>query len=177
LLVVIHLFQVVNLKKAKWAGIVHAIILVNMIIIFPQQLKLALERSYYEEEVQKAEARAVHLVARELGVQDNEVTTVFAYGTPLKCANLLIASEYSGHFQKEISEMCPNQYGIYDTKIQLNPAQPLVDIREIEWDLVVWPGNGSDLPEYLASVNAINIPSSWQVQRDAWYYVHSEAIK
>ena len=116
LLLVIHLFQFVNLKSAKWTGIVHAIILVTMIITFPKQLNLALERSYYEEEVQRAETKAVHLVAQELGIQDNEVTVVFAYGTPLKCANLLIASGYSGHFQKEISEMCPNQYGIYDTK-------------------------------------------------------------
>jgi len=177
LLLVIHIFEIVDIRKAKWAGIVYAVILVAITIIFPKQLNLALERSEYEEEVRVARSKTVAILAQELGKQEQEVTIVYAYGTPLKCANLLMASDYSGHFQKEISEMCPNQYGIYDTKIQLNPVQPLVDIREVPWDLVVWPGNGSDLPDYLNSVKAINIPSSWRVRRDAWYYIHAEAIK
>ena len=177
LLLVIHLFEIIDVRKAKWARIVHITILLTMIITFPKQLNLALERSYYEEEVRGAKSKTVALLSQELGKQEQEVTIVYAYGTPLKCANLLTASDYSGHFQKEVSEMCPNQYGIYDTKIQLNPVQPLVDIRNILWDLVVWPGNGSDLPDYLNSVKAINIPSSWRVQRDAWYFIHAEAIK
>ena len=177
LLLVIHLFEIENARKAKWASIVYTTILITMIITFPKQLNLALERSSYEEEVRVAESKTVARLAQELGVLDNEVIIVFAYGTPLKCANLLIASDYTGHFQKEISEMCPNQYGIYDTRIQLNPVHQLVKISEIPWDLVVWPGNGSDLPEYLKSVNAVNIPSSWRVQRDAWYYIHSGITK
>ncbi|MBK9926649.1 MAG: hypothetical protein IPP66_15340 [Anaerolineales bacterium] len=177
LLVVINLFEFVNLKRAKWTGVVHAAILISMAITLPQEINLALEKSYYEEEVEAAKTQVVSMLAEELDAPKDEVKVVFAYGTPLKCANMLIASDYTGHLKNEVSAMCPNQYGIYDTKIKLNPAQPLVDIRDIEWDLVVWPGNGSDLPKYLKSVNAVNIPLSWRVQRLQWYYVHSGAIK
>jgi hypothetical protein len=177
LLLVINLFEFVDLRRAKWAGMLYVLLLTSMVITFPQQIKSVLERSYYEEEVTKAKNKAVHRLAEELGIPEHELKVVMAYGTPLKCANMLIASDYTHSFNDEVSALCPNQYGIYDTRIQLNPAQPLVDIRDIQWDLVIWPGNGSDLPTYLESVNAVNIPDSWRVQRSGWYYIHSDTIK
>ena len=177
LLVAINLFEMINPKNANRAGTIYLIILIAMGIIFPQQIKFTQGRFYYEEEVVVAETEVIENLSQALGIPEQKVRVVFAYGTPLKCANMLIASDYTGHFKDEISAMCPSQYGIYDTHIQLNPVQPLNDIHEIEWDLVVWPGNGSDLPQYLEAVGAVNVPVSWRIQRDKWYFIHPDVVQ
>jgi hypothetical protein len=38
--------------------------------------------------------------------------------------------------------------------------------------MVVWPGNGSNLPEYLNAVGAVNIPKDWHIRRAKWFFIH-----
>jgi hypothetical protein len=176
-LLTINLFEIVTLRYSKWIGIFYAGILISMIIVLPQQMGLAQKRSYYEEDVLNTKIKVVDLLAEELGVANDKVIVVLAYGTPLKCNGMLEASSWTGYFKDEISAMCPNQYAIFDTDVKLNSAQPLSDIHDIDWDLVIWPGNGSNLPDYLDSVGAVNIPSSWKIHRSRWYFIHSNTIK
>jgi hypothetical protein len=60
--------------------------------------------------------------------------------------------------------------------VELNTYEPVPGLDDIDWDMVVWPGNGSNLPEYLESVGAVTNPDSWHVRRDKWFYIHSEIL-
>lgn len=177
LLLTINLFELVRWRYAQWIGVFYAAILIGVAFALPRQISLAQERFYYEEDVLNAKAKVVDRLAKELGVAKDNVIVVLAYGTPLKCTGMLEASAWTGYFKDEISAICPSQYAIFDTDVELNSAQPLKDIRDIDWDLVIWPGNGSDLPEYLESVGAINIPQSWRIHRSRWYFIHANTIK
>jgi hypothetical protein len=135
---------------------------------FQVQRKVSLE----EREARIAKYQAVTRLAQELGFPRKDVVVVYAYGVPLQCAGMLAAMNWTGKFVDEITAMCPNQHSIFDTVIELNTAVPLVNIQDIDWDLVVWPGNGSDLPEYLNSVGAVNIPKDWHIRRAKWFFIH-----
>jgi len=177
LLMAIALLENVDGKNAQWIGLFYAMILIGMVLTFQQQIKLTLERSYYEDDVLATKTKVVNRLAKKLGISDDKVTVIYAYGVPLKCTGMLQASSWTGYFKDELSAMCPNQYAIFDTDVKLNSAQPLVDIHDIKWDLVIWPGNGSDLPKYLESVKAVNIPTSWHAHRYQWYFIHSDPIQ
>jgi hypothetical protein len=105
--------------------------------------------------------------------------TVYAFGTPFKCASLLLANDWVPAFDKEISAQCPNQYAIFDVAfdVELNTPRPVAPIEDIDWDLVVWPGNRSSLPEYLASVGGENVPKSWHIKRGKWFYVRANDMQ
>jgi hypothetical protein len=77
--------------------------------------------------------------------------------------------------------MCPNQYVILDAAEGLDAdfltARPIPNIQDLKWDLVVWPGNSSHLPDYLKSIGAVTVPNSWHVKRSPWFYIHSEVLQ
>ncbi|HXQ34859.1 MAG TPA: hypothetical protein VN843_12670, partial [Anaerolineales bacterium] len=102
----------------------------------------------------------------------DDIVVVYAYAVPLKCAGLLQASNWIGSFKEEIAEVCPNQFATWDSNIELNISEYATDIRDITWDMVIWPGNGTNLPDYLYSIGAINIPDSWRVRRSSWFFIH-----
>ena len=122
-----------------------------------------------------AKEQAVKSLAEKANIPEKDLVTVYAFAVPVKCAGLLLASNWTGSFEKEIASICPNQYIILDVNEGLdadfNTVRPIMDIKNIDWDLVVWPGNGSNLPEYLYSIGAINIPNSWHVRRDKWFFI------
>jgi hypothetical protein len=134
------------------------------------------ESARVEQIAQRGKAQAVNKLRKTLGINERDVVVVYANGVPLKCAALLHGNNWIGRFEKEIWEICPNQYAITDTPIELNTAAPVKDIRDIDWDIVVWPGNGSNLPEYLNSVGAVNVPRSWHVEYPTWYFIHSNIL-
>jgi hypothetical protein len=128
--------------------------------------------SQLEKDTQKSKDRAVNRFAKKMGMKEEDVVVVYAYATPLKCAGLLQASNWTGSFKNELEKVCPNQYAVWDSNIELNTAVPVRAITDIDWDIVVWPGNGSDLPKYLDSVGAVNIPKSWNALYPSWFFIH-----
>ena len=111
-------------------------------------------------------------MSEEKNIPEENVVVVYAYAVPLKCAGLLQASNWIGSFKKEIAVVCPNQHAIWDSNIELNISEYATDIKDLSWDLVIWPGNGTNLPQYLYSVGAINMPQSWHIRRSSWFFIH-----
>ncbi|MBK9926650.1 MAG: hypothetical protein IPP66_15345 [Anaerolineales bacterium] len=132
--------------------------------------------SQLEKDTQKSKDRAVNRFAKKMGMKEKDVVVVYAYATPLKCAGLLHASNWTGSFKDELGDVCPNQHAVWDSNIELNTAVPVRAITDIDWDIVVWPGNGSDLPKYLDSVGAVNIPKSWNALYPSWFFIHSDVL-
>ncbi|HKY55900.1 MAG TPA: hypothetical protein VJM08_16405, partial [Anaerolineales bacterium] len=141
-----------------------------------QQISLQGTRAAVEQDAPLAKEQAVTRLAQKTNVNEEDIVVVYAFSVPLKCPSLLLASIWTGSFETEIQSICPNQYAILDVNegldAEFNIARPFPDIEVIDWDLVVWPGNSSNLPEYLYSIGAINIPDSWHVRRDRWFFIH-----
>lgn len=150
--------------------------LLGVLFALAQQISLQGTRAAVELDAPVAKEQAVTRLAQKTNVHERDIVVVYAFSVPLKCPGLLLASNWTGSFEKEIQSICPNQYAILDVNEGLdadfNTARPIPDIKDIDWDLVVWPGNGSNLPEYLYSIGAINIPNSWHVRRDKWFFIH-----
>ena len=155
----------------------YAIVLVSVIASLPSQVQLAGHRAYLEQDAQVAKVQAINRLAKEKKVTEDDIVVVYAYSVPMKCAGLLQATNWTGNFQKEMSEICPNQYAIWDSSIQLNTAVPVRDLEDIDWDVVIWPGNGTNLPDYLYSIGAVTIPDSWHIRRAKWFFIHSDVLQ
>jgi hypothetical protein len=117
----------------------------------------------------------VNQLAKRSGVDEENIVVVYAYGVPLKCAGLLHAANWIGNFRDEIADVCPSQFAVWDTMSDPNTAIPVTDISDIEWDLVIWPGNGSSLDQYLHANGAANVPRPWHVEYSKWFFVHPES--
>jgi hypothetical protein len=174
ILLVLKLSETTFWEKLKFSRIVYALMLIGMVLVLSQQIDGQRRRAYVESDAATSNSQAITKLAQSLGVAKKEVVVVYAYAVPIQCSGMLSAMNWTGSFRKEITNMCPNQHAIYDTTIELNNPVPLVGITEIDWDMVVWPGNGSNLPEYLESVGAVNIPKQWHVHRSQWFFIHSD---
>jgi hypothetical protein len=176
ILLVIFLAETITQKKIKWISLLYAAVCVGVMINLGQQIMLARNRSLEETDARLSKSRVVTRLAKEMGIPKSDLVVVFAYGVPIQCSGMLEASAWTGYFKKEISAMCPNQHAIFDTEVELNSIQPITEIQDIDWDLVIWPGNASELPDYLKSIGAVNIPRTWYVVRAHWFFIHPEAI-
>ena len=173
ILLVLKLLETTFWEKLKLSRIVYAAIIIGITLVLSGQINEQRRRAFEESDAVLAKSQALTRLARELGVSKKDVVVVYAYGVPVQCSGMLEAMNWTGAFVNEITAMCPNQYAIFDTVIKLNTAVPLVNITDINWDMVVWPGNGSNLPKYLESVGAVNIPRQWHVRRSRWFFIHS----
>ncbi len=112
---------------------------------------------------------------------ENNIVVIYAYAVPLRCAGLLQARNWTGSLVEQITSSCPNQNAIYDTgrRIQLNATRELMKFRDftiMNWDLIVWPNNGSRLDRYLYHIGAVNIPPSWVTKMNSWFFIHPQDI-
>jgi len=137
------------------------------------------KRAAIESDAAHARSLAVATLAQRKNVPETSLVIVYAFGTPLKCAGLLLANNWIHAFDREIGALCPNQYALYDFAfdVRLNTPYPVAAIEEIPWDMVIWPGNGSPLPAYLQSVGAENIPSRWGINRSKWFFIRPGSQK
>jgi hypothetical protein len=174
---VLKLLESTPWRINRFLPLFYGIVLVGVAASMVAQMQLADQRAYQEQDAQVAKVQAINRLAKEKKVKEDDIVVVYAYAVPLKCAGMLQATNWIGNFQKEMNEICPNQYAIWDSSIKLNTAVPVRDIEDINWDIVIWPGNGTDLPKYLYAKGAINIPDSWHVRRSKWFYIHSEVLK
>ena len=165
----LKLLESLPLRINNLLPLFYGMILVGVAVSLISQMQLADLRSYQEQDAQVAKVQVINRLAQVKKVKEDDIVVVYAYAVPTKCAGMLQATNWIGNFQKEMSEICPNQYAIWDSSIKLNTAVPVRDIEDINWDIVIWPGNGTNLPDYLYSKGAINIPDSWHVRRSKWF--------
>ncbi len=172
ILLTIKLLETTPWRTIELRRVFYGIVLVGVVLSLVSQISLQQQRAHVEQEAAIAKMQAVARLAQEKKVAEEDLVVVYAYAVPLKCAGLLQASNWIGSFKDEIAVVCPNQYAVWDSDIELNMAEYATDIKDIEWDLVIWPGNGTHLPEYLYSIGAINMPQSWHVRRSSWFFIH-----
>jgi hypothetical protein len=162
--------------RVAFTRIISVLVLLSVGRSLILEMNQAQRRAFVEQEAVKATDRAEKLLAKQMHVPKEDLVVVYAYGTPLKCSALLQASSWTGAFKDKVAALCPNQYAIFDYDLQFNTYEPVLDLKDIDWDLVVWPGTSSNLPAYLESVGAVTIPDSWRLRRDKWFYIHSEVL-
>ena len=176
ILLVLKIYELTPWRGRTLKAVLYIATVVGVAFALVQQMSLQQTRAAVERDAPIAREQAVTRLAQRTNVNEDDIVVVYAFSVPLKCPGLLLASNWTGSFEKEIQNICPNQYAILDVNegldAEFNTAHPIPDIKEIDWDLVVWPGNGSNLPEYLYSIGAITIPDSWHVRRDRWFFIH-----
>jgi hypothetical protein len=172
ILLVLQLLETAPWRTLQLRRWFYGIVLVGVVISLISQIGLQDQRSFVEQDAAIAKMQAVRRLAKEKKIPEENVVVVYAYAVPLKCAGLLQASNWIGSFKKEIAVVCPNQHAIWDSNIELNISEYATDIKDLTWDMVIWPGNGTNLPQYLYSVGAINIPQSWHIRRSSWFFIH-----
>jgi len=172
ILLALKLLETIPWKTIQPKRAFYGIVIVGVVFSLISQINLQRQRAFVEQDAAIAKMQAVTRLAKEKKVNEEDIVVVYAYAVPLKCAGLLQASNWIGSFGKEIAVVCPNQYAIWDTNIELNISEYATDIKDITWDLVIWPGNGTNLPDYLYSIGAINMPQSWHIRRSSWFFIH-----
>jgi hypothetical protein len=172
ILLVIQLQETTPWKTIQLKRVFYSMVLVGVVISLISQINLQAQRSFVEQDAAIAKMQAVRRLAKEKKLAEENIVVVYAYAVPLKCAGLLQASNWIGSFKNEIAVVCPNQHAIWDSNIELNISEYATDIKDLTWDLVIWPGNGTNLPQYLYSVGAINMPQSWHIRRSSWFFIH-----
>ena len=164
-------WNLIALKRVLYIALIS-----SAFVFMAHDMQIQRQRDFVEKDAALARSVAAASLAQSMDISKDEVVTVYGFGTPLKCAGLLLANNWVRAFDREIGNLCPNQYALYDFafEVELNLPQPVPQIEEIDWDLVVWPGNGSDLPVYLESVGAKNIPGLWGIERAKWFFIRPE---
>jgi hypothetical protein len=172
ILLVLQLLETTPWKTFQLKKLFYGMVLVGVVISLISQINLQAQRAFVEQDAAIAKMQAVKRLAKEKKIAVENIVVVYAYAVPLKCAGLLQASNWIGSFKNEIAVVCPKQHAIWDSNIELNISDYATDIKDITWDLVIWPGNGTNLPEYLYSIGAINMPASWHIRRSSWFFIH-----
>ena len=172
ILLVLQLLETTPWKTFQLKKLFYGMVLVGVVISLISQINLQAQRAFVERDAAIAKMQAVRRLAKEKKIAVENIVVVYAYAVPLKCAGLLQASNWIGSFKNEIAVVCPKQHAIWDSNIELNISEYATDIKDITWDLVIWPGNGTNLPEYLYSIGAINMPASWHIRRSSWFFIH-----
>lgn len=179
-------FMVIKLQETTLWRINRVLTSIYILIIFGvtatlvSQFKIMGDRAYIEQTAQSAKAQIVSTLANRTNTKEEDIVVVYSFAVPLKCAGLIHASNWTGYFRDEIWKICHNQFAVWDSSdpdVVLNPAIPAIGLEDINWDIVVWPGNGTNLPDYLYSVGGTTIPKSWHVPLAKWFFIHSEAVE
>jgi hypothetical protein len=174
---VIKLLETTPWKTGYVLNIFYIFAIVLVINSLLEQKSVIDKQARIEKEAQLAKSELVNRLAREKGVTEDDIIVVYTFAVPLKCSGLLHATNWTGTFHDEMSIICPNQFAVWDSFIPLNMAVPPKNFDDISWDVVIWPGNGSNLPEYLYSIGAVNIPKSWHMLLSNWFFIHSDLAK
>jgi len=177
---VLKLLEITPWRTKGILAATYILMIIATITTLIGQLSIVNNRAYVEQNAQSAKSQAVSTLANRTSTSEKDIVVVYSIGVPLKCAGLLHASNWTGYFKDEIWNICPNQFAVWDSSefdINFNPAVPAKSLKDIDWDIVIWPGNGTNLPDYLYSVGGTTIPKSWHVPLAKWFFIHSEIIK
>ncbi|NCP85843.1 hypothetical protein GW781_03705 [bacterium] len=142
----------------------------------PGALNIQAKKAFVQRDAALARSLVVTKLAQSRHVPETDIVVIYGSGTPIKCAGLLMANNWIRAFDREIARLCPNQFSIYDSavEIELNILYPVPQLDEIAWDVVVSPGNHSGLQDTLRAAGAVNVPGAWGVNRAAWFFIRPE---
>jgi hypothetical protein len=153
---------------------------VSILVVVAMTLNNATEtqkhKAFVHQDAAQARSLAVSTLAQIRQVPKTEIVVVYGSATPIKCAGLLMANNWIQAFDQEIHEICPNQHSIYDTPIEidLTITHPIPDLDDIDWDIVIAPGNHSGLQDRLREQGAVNIPNEWGINRLSWFFIRPD---
>ncbi|GAB4500507.1 MAG: hypothetical protein Fur0035_00470 [Anaerolineales bacterium] len=152
------------------------IALIAVAAALPGALSVQAKKAFVQRDAALARSLVVTKLAQSRQVPETDIVVVYGSGTPIKCAGLLMANNWIRAFDREIASLCPNQFSIYDSvvEIELNILYPVPKLEEIDWDVVVSPGNHSGLQDTLRAAGAVNVPGAWGVNRAAWFFIRPE---
>jgi hypothetical protein len=172
-LVLIVILESAGWKKAWMNNIIYIGALAALALALPRELNAQAQKAFVQRDAAVAKSVVVTKLAQARKIPETEIVVVYGSGTPMKCAGLLMANNWIRAFDKEISALCPNQYSIYDTKvdIEINVEHSIPELDDIDWDVVVSPGNHSGLQDTLFAQGATTIPNSWGVLRAKWFFI------
>jgi hypothetical protein len=179
LLITLKLLELTPWRQLWIKQAIYITLLLNIVISLPIEISTQQKEAFVQQDAAIARSLVVTHLAHMKGVMEKDIVVVYSSGTPIKCAGLLMANNWIRAFDQEIAALCPNQHAIYDFHFadQMNLSESVRPLSQINWDLVIWPGNGSNLPQYLYAVGAENIPKSWGVPRAKWFFIHSNNIR
>lgn len=176
MLVAVKLVELTPWRR-QWAKpVFYLLLLASIALALPVEISGEKKEAQIQQEAAVARSQVVTHLAQMKHIPEKEVRVVYASGTPIKCAGLLLANNWIGAFDHELAAICPNQYAIYDFSFaeQMNLTRQVPPLNALGWDVVVWPGTASQVPLYLDAIGAVNVPRSWGVLRAKWFYIHPE---
>lgn len=171
-LAILQLLELIPLKIKKTKQLVYLLLIAGAFLTARFEMLRQYEKHALEVDLAANRSVVVKLFAQKYDMKPDEIVIVYAYGTPLKCASLLLANDWLGSFDREISALCPNQHSFYTDGIlvELNSTRPLTNIANIEWDVVVSSGE----PKFLSLLDAdsmTNVPGKWGITRGTWFFI------
>lgn len=171
-LAVLQLIELSKQHMKRIRQVIFALVIVGALLTTQAEMKRQYDKHTLEVELATSRSIVIKSYAEQYNLPEDEITIVYAYGTPLKCASLVLANDWLALFDKEISALCPNQYAIYTdgASVNLNSNRALTSIKEIDWDIVVSSGE----PTFLSLLDAErikNVPGAWGIVRRTWFFV------
>jgi hypothetical protein len=124
-----------------------------------------------EVELAASKSAVAKSFAQNYGLEENEIVILYAYGTPLKCAALTLANDWLGSFDNEVSNICPNQFSVFGSTMELNTSKPLLDATMINWDILVFKHD-----TFLSIINVDPddikyVPGRWGIEKRMWFFI------
>lgn len=179
LLITLKLLELTPWRQLWIKQAIYIALLLNIVISLPIEISIQQKEAFVQQDAAIARSLVVTHLAQMKHVMEKDIVVVYSSGTPIKCAGLLMANNWIHAFDQEIGALCPNQHAIYDFHFadQMNLSERVPTLNEINWDVVIWPGNGSNLPQYLYAVGAENIPKSWGVSHAKWFFIHPSDVR
>lgn len=172
LLVLFQMFSYIqsNFRLLSWS--LAALMAIGTFQNVSAEIQRQIFLHYLESELAASRSIVIKSFAKNFNRNPEGIVIVYAYGTPLQCASLVLANDWLAVFDREIGALCPNQYAIYTAgiSVNLNSNRPLADVRSIPWDIIV----ASDEPLFfslLGDENIKNVPGDWGVPRRSWFFI------
>ncbi len=171
-LAVLQLIALSKRNMERMKQVIFALVVVGALLTTQAEVKRQYDKHILEVELAVSRSITIKSYAQQYNVPEDEIVIVYAYGTPLKCASLVLANDWLALFDREISALCPSQYAIYTdgASVNLNSNRALANIKEIDWDIVVSSGEPTFL-SLLDEEKIKNVPGAWGIARRTWFFV------
>lgn len=127
-----------------------------------------------EVELAASKSAVIKSFARTANTAEDEIVILYAYGVPLKCTALTLANDWLGSFDKEIFDICPNQFAVFDNiLLDLNTPKPLINVATVNWDILVFSPKDE---KFLSVINVDPddikyVPGRWGIEKRMWFFI------
>ena len=175
LLGALKMLEFSSIKTVRLTQILFSVVLCGVAASLASGINAQASIANTEITITRSNSLVTRLMAREKQVDKRTIVTLYAYGTPIKCAGLVMANDWLAKFDNEISVLCPSQYAYYTAGdyMDLNSSRPLTKVNDVHWDILV-ARDITLLTDSLINVSTQNIPKSWPVKGAVWFFVHAK---